>query len=304
MKYDVAVVADLCLDFLITGKVKPKYGQAEKLVDDYTLELGGSAAIFASQFSKLGGRVGLIGAIGQDLFGHFLIEKLNQNNISEENIIIKPDVKTSVGLGLSYYEDRAMLTYLGAMAELNAEDIFKSGVLANTGHLHIAGYFLLNQLYDFWPKILKDSDNKNFTTSLDTNWSPDDDWDKVKKLLPYIDVFLPNEQEALHISAKDNIVEAGKFLAGITKIVVIKRGEKGAMVFQGNSIKDVGVPNKLKQNLKIADTTGAGDNFDAGFIREWLLKKPLENCILQAISCGTQSLTKTGGIEGQLRKNP
>lgn len=302
MKYDVAVVADLCLDILMTGKVKPVYGQAEQIVDDYAVEVGGSAAIFASQFRKLGGKVGFIATVGGDAFGSILLQRLADLEISTQNIIIKPEVKTSVGLGLSYFQDRAMLTYPGSMADLSAEDVKNSEVLNNTCHLHIAGYFLLDQLLDFWPEVLKDLQSKGITTSLDTNWSPDNNWDKVKDLLPYINVFLPNEEEAKNITGKTDLMEAGKWLSELSEIVIIKRGGEGATLFNGKNNFHIEIPSELSENLQIADTTGAGDNFDAGFLREWLKGKSLRECSETAIKCGTLSLSEIGGIKGQLQQ--
>ena len=69
MTFDVALVADLCADMLFKGDARPTYGQVEHFVDDYQIELGGSAAIFASQFTRLGGRVALYGMVGEDLLG-------------------------------------------------------------------------------------------------------------------------------------------------------------------------------------------------------------------------------------------
>ena len=303
MKYDVAVVADLCLDILLSGKVKPIYGQVEQYIDDYAVELGGSAAIFASQFTKLGGKVGLIGSVGKDAFGDILLQKLKSLQISTDYIIIKPEIKTSVGVGLSYFDDRAMLTFQGSMATLSAEDIFNSKILDQTCHLHIAGYFLLDQLISFWPKVVIELQSKGITTSLDTNWSPNNDWNKVMELLPYINVFMPNEAEAKKISNKTDIMEAGAWLAKFCQIVVIKRGKDGATIFKDNFHFHIDVPQEISKDLKIADTTGAGDNFDAGFLREWLQGKPLKVCGMTAVKCGTLSLSEIGGIEGQLQEN-
>ena len=303
MKYDVAVVADLCLDILLSGKVKPIYGQVEQYVDDYAVDLGGSAAIFASQFAKLGGKVGLIGSVGDDAFGEILIKKLNDLHIPTNHVITKPEVKTSVGVGLSYFDDRAMLTYQGSMAALSVEDILNSKVLDQTCHLHIAGYFLLDQLFGFWPEVLIELQKKGITTSLDTNWAPNNNWNKVKELLPYINVFMPNEEEAKKISDKTDIMEAGAWLAKFCQIVVIKRGGEGATIFKENSHFHIDVPQEISKDLKIADTTGAGDNFDAGFLREWLQGKPLKVCGMTAVKCGTLSLSKIGGIQGQLQEN-
>ena len=303
MKYDVAVVADLCLDILLSGKVKPVYGQVEQFVDDYAVDLGGSAAIFASQFAKLGGKVGLIGTVGDDAFGEILIKKLNDLNIPTNHVITKPEIKTSVGVGLSYFDDRAMLTYQGSMAALSVEDILNSKVLDQTCHLHIAGYFLLDQLFGFWPEVLIELQKKGITTSLDTNWAPNNNWNKVKELLPYINVFMPNEEEAKKISDKTDIMEAGAWLAKFCQIVVIKRGGEGATIFKEKFHFHTDVPQEISKDLKIADTTGAGDNFDAGFLREWLQGKPLKVCGMTAVKCGALSLSKIGGIQGQLQEN-
>ncbi|MFO7720159.1 MAG: carbohydrate kinase family protein [Gillisia sp.] len=303
MKYDVAVVADLCLDILLSGKVKPIYGQVEQYIDDYAVELGGSAAIFASQFTKLGGKVGLIGSVGEDSFGEILLQKLKNLNISTDHVISKPEIKTSVGVGLSYFDDRAMLTFQGSMATLSAEDILNSKILDQTCHLHIAGYFLLDQLFSFWPDVVIELQSKGITTSLDTNWSPNNDWNKVMELLPYINVFLPNEEEAKKISNKTNVMEAGAWLAKFCQIVVIKRGKDGATIFKDNFHFHTEVDQEISKDLKIADTTGAGDNFDAGFLREWLQGKPLKVCGMTAVKCGTLSLSEIGGIQGQFQEN-
>ncbi|MFN4764046.1 carbohydrate kinase family protein [Gillisia sp. Q332] len=303
MKYDVAVVADLCLDILLSGKVKPIYGQVEQYIDDYAIELGGSAAIFASQFTKLGGKVGLIGSVGEDTFGDILLQKLKHLHISTDHVIIKPEIKTSVGVGLSYYDDRAMLTFQGSMAALSAEDILNSKVLNHTCHLHIAGYFLLDQLFSFWPDVIIELQSKGITTSLDTNWSPNNDWKKVMELLPSINVFMPNEEEAKKISNKTDVIEAGTWLAKFCQIVVIKRGGDGATIFKDKVHFHTDVPQEISKDLKIADTTGAGDNFDAGFLREWLQGKPLKVCGMTAVKCGTLSLSEIGGIQGQLQEN-
>ena len=73
---DVFCVADTCVDLLLAGNVRPQFRQIEQLIGNYSLELGGSADIFASQFAKLGGRAGVLGRVGGDLFGDFVVAKL------------------------------------------------------------------------------------------------------------------------------------------------------------------------------------------------------------------------------------
>src|SRR5882724_6449639 len=121
MKNEIVTIADLCVDLLFVGEVKPIYGQVEQFVNDYTVELGGSTAIFSSQFTKLGGQVKLIGKVGADVFGNYLVQRLRELNVPPVYIIKSTKEKTAVGLGLAYQGDRAMLTYSGAMGELNGD---------------------------------------------------------------------------------------------------------------------------------------------------------------------------------------
>ncbi len=300
--YDVFVVADLCIDLLFTGKVRPRYGQAEQFLEDYTIDLGGSAAIFASQFTKLGGNVGFLAKVGDDFFGHFLIEKIKALGISTTYISLDTNRKTAVGVGLSDGADRAMLTYTGTLQSIEPDDIQEDFVTA-TRHWHIASYFLLENLYEHWIPFLQQLRQQGVTVSLDTNWAPKENWERVHALLPFVDVFLPNEEEARRISGKADVLEAGNWLVNYCKIVVIKRGGAGAMVFQKENVQQFDLPKTLTNQLVIADTTGAGDNFDAGFLRGWLLGKSVEACVQLGMKCGTLSLSAIGGITAQLKEN-
>jgi ribokinase len=303
MTFDVAVVAELCADMLFRGDARPVYGQVEQFVDDYQIELGGSAAIFASQFTRLGGRVALHGVVGEDLLGRFLSERIAALGISTQYLSTTSLSKTPVGLGLLAQNDRAMLTHKGCLHEITVDSVQRSGILTAARHFHIAGYYLLEELQPHWPKLLAALEARGVTVSLDTNWSPLGDWDSVRAVLPYVDVFLPNEGEALHISGKDDLDQAGKWLAGVTGLTVIKCGAQGAVAFSGGERQQFAVPQALLDGLQIVDTTGAGDNFDAGFIFAWLQGAALADCVALGMKCATASLGAIGGIEGQLRED-
>src|SRR5260221_1812741 len=222
MKNEIVTVADLCIDLLFVGDVKPIYGQVEQFVNDYTVELGGSTAIFSSQFTKLGGSIKLIGKVGEDVFGNYLVERLRELNVPSIYIMKSANKKTAVGLGLAYQSDRAMLTYSGAMGELSGEEILSKGLFEKPQHVHITSYYLLGHLHDFWEQQVPLLKEKGTTISLDTNWSPFGDWQKVHSILPFVDVFIPNEQEALHISGQSTVMAAGKALSNFCNLTVIK----------------------------------------------------------------------------------
>lgn len=300
MKNEIVTIADLCVDLLFVGNVKPIYGQVEQFVNDYTVELGGSTAIFSSQFTKLGGQIRLIGKVGDDVFGHYLVERLLGLKVSPDHIIKSASEKTAVGLGLAYHGDRAMLTYLGAMGELSGDEILSTKLLEKPQHVHITSYYLLGHLQDFWKEQVPLLKQKGATISLDTNWSPFGDWQAVHAILPFIDVFIPNEQEALHISGQSSVLEAGQWLSNFCALTVIKCGGEGAVAFEKDkTVTSFEVPAYLKQDLKIVDTTGAGDNFDAGFLKAWLSGHELKDCVRDGMICGTMSLKQVGGIASQ-----
>ena len=300
MQFDVAVIADLCVDILVKGDVVPAWGQAEQFVDDYCLELGGSAGIFATQFARLGGRVGLYGTVGNDLFGRYLRERLTGLGIATDHVSTSERFRTPVGLGLIRKDDRAMFTYQGCLQEITIDAVEASGLLGQAPHLHIASYFLLDALRPHWPEVLIRLRERGMTVSLDTNWSPNGNWDAVREILGYVDVFVPNEEEALRISGRDNVEDAGKWLSARVKLTVIKRGARGALAFDRETGSQVELAGVALDEASIADTTGAGDNFDAGFLHAWLKGAPLARCMELGMRCGKSSLRCLGGIEGQL----
>ena len=299
MKLDLIAIADLCIDILIDAQVKPEYGQVEQLADQYAIDLGGSVGIFASQFAKLGGSAGLISKIGDDPQGRIILQSLEKAGVDLSLVEIIPVEQTPMGLNLSCKGDRAMLTYLGTL-KLIEPSVFSPSLLDRATHWHIGSYFLLNNLIPAWPGWIKTLKESGITVSLDTNWDPEENWERVHHILPLIDVFLPNEAEALAISGKENLMEAGQFLAAQCPLVVIKKGAEGALLFADNEVIDFKIPAELLVDLHIVDTTGAGDNFDAGFIFEWLAGRDFNTCLYRAVQCGTESLKALGGVKSQI----
>src|ERR1700680_2868615 len=98
---DVITVSDMCADLVVTGNVRPEFHQLEQLVSDYSLELGGSANIFASQMVKLGARAGIIGYVGQDVFGEFALRELQQIKVDVARVRKHPSIKTGMGIALA-----------------------------------------------------------------------------------------------------------------------------------------------------------------------------------------------------------
>jgi sugar/nucleoside kinase (ribokinase family) len=108
---------------------------------------------------------------------------------------------------------------------------------------------------------------------------------------------LPNAAEAMAISGASTPEGAGRALSRVCRLVVIKCGKEGAVAYRRGKQQSPGV--QAATLPRVADTTGAGDSFDAGFLRAWLLDKPIERCLELGVRCGSTSLAALGGIEAQ-----
>ncbi|MBA3846619.1 MAG: carbohydrate kinase family protein, partial [Planctomycetes bacterium] len=96
--HDLGCVADLCVDLVLRGDEKPRYGQEEQLFAGYALELGGSGTIVCAQFAKLGGRVRLIGAVGDDDLGTDALDELRAARVDVGAVQRLAGIATGVAL--------------------------------------------------------------------------------------------------------------------------------------------------------------------------------------------------------------
>ena len=293
-QYDVITPFDICVDFLMDlGTTEPEFGQKEKLVDDYGLEMGGSACIFACQCAKLGLKTTGPGSAGNDSMGEFMLDCLKTSGVDTSHIRESQD-KTALTLCLTKTGgDRSILTYMGAMDTVKGQ--WLEELLPKTRHLHICSYYLLKNLQAEYPKILPKAKELGVTISLDTNWDPEENWDGgIKDILPYVDIFLPNENELMHIMGKNDIQEALKCAGEHVPIIAVKCGEEGAYAYREGTVHKCGA---LK--ITVADTVGAGDSFNGGFIYGYLSGLSIEECLKAGTVCGSLNACYPGGTKGQ-----
>jgi sugar/nucleoside kinase (ribokinase family) len=286
----------MCVDLIVTGDdVVPRFGQCEKLIGDYELEMGGSCNIFACQAAKLGLRVGIIGRVGDDDFGRLVIRRLVESGVDLQHVIVDPSVKTGLGIALCQGNDRAILTYLGSLNAIYPEQI-SDDLLRSARHLHHGSYFLQTNIRSAIPGIFARARSFGLSTSLDTNWDPEERWNgTLRQSLQLTDVFLPNEQEARYISRTSNVDDAIRFFQGMgIAITAVKQGEEGAQVVSKGESHTCALP-----ATTTGDSIGSGDSFDAGFLAGWLRGLPLEQCLQIACHCGKQVAAQVGGIQSQ-----
>jgi sugar/nucleoside kinase (ribokinase family) len=295
---DVLVVGDLNPDLVLTGDVVPRFGQVEQLLDAAAFVVGGSAAITAHGLARLGRRVALLAAVGDDAFGPILVDRLAAAGVDVSRILVREEQPTGVTVVLSKGDDRAMLTLPGAIDSLTPHEVVDTATaLARTGlrHVHLASYFLQPRLAAELPGVLIALRDLGLTTSLDTNADPRGRWDGVDDLLPHLDVLLPNRVEAVALGRDSDPRRAAAALAARGPLTVVKDGSSGAFAVarDGTLVDDGGSP------VTVVDATGAGDTFDAAFVSAWLDGAGVAEALGRAVAAGRHSVGHTGGTAGQ-----
>jgi sugar/nucleoside kinase (ribokinase family) len=297
------VVGDANPDLVLRGDVVPRFGQAEQLLDDARLLIGGSAAIAAHGFARLGRPVSLVAAVGDDGLARPMLTELATAGVGLDHVVERTGAATGLTVVLSRGEDRAILTHLGAIPTLTADEVrHAAAALPDLRHVHVASLFLQPSLARELPAVLGEIRASGVTVSLDTNDDPARRWDGVAELLPHVDVLLPNEAEALAIAGaiagrpSAEPVAAARALAALGPLVVVKRGPEGALAASGGDITE-SIPASPRRPV---DTTGAGDSFDAAFLDAWLDGTPLDACLARAVRAGSAATRAVGGTSGQL----
>lgn len=290
-RFDVIVVGELNVDLILNSIDSfPEMGK-EKIAKDMTLTLGSSSAIFASNLSSLGAKVAFVGKIGNDAFGSLVKESLHSKKVNTDFLITSDDFSTGATIVLNYSEDRAMITYPGAMEDLTIKDI-QEDVIKSAKHLHFSSYFLQPGMQTGLLKLFKIAKENGLTTSLDIQWDPKEEWNfNYKEVLSFVDVFLPNEQEAMLLTGETVLENALCKLTPFATLVVAKLGSKGSIA----ATKEKRVFKKSYFNNNVVDAIGAGDSFNAGFILKFINGCEIDECQSFGNLVGAINTTAAGG---------
>lgn len=291
--FDILVAGEINPDLVLSGDVEPVFGQVEKLIDNAALTVGSSSAIFACGAALLGLKVAFIGICGDDSFGYFMLDELKKRGVDVHQIIVRQGEQTGLSVIFNQGADRAILTHPGLISALQAGDI-SDALLQKAKHLHVASYFLQTALQPGLPELFRRAREFGLTTSLDTNYDPSEQWVGFDELLAVTNVFLPNQKEAVSLSGEQDIDLAARKLGSKVEAVAIKMGKAGGLgVRNGQQVRVPSIP------VTVADTIGAGDSFNAGFIYGYLHQWNLEKSLQLACACGALSTQRTGGTNGQ-----
>ena len=251
---------------------------------------GGSVANSIVGLSQLGDKVGFIGKVSNDEFGKKYEEGLKKENVEYFYAKKKEELPTGTCLILVTPDsERTMCTFLGTAGKINENDV-SSDAIKRSEIIFLEGY-----LWDEGePKKAFDKaiNNANkVAMSLSDQFCVDRHKPHFLNLVQNkIDITFANEQEITSLIEAKNFDEVINFSKQLNKLIVITRGEKGALAINGEVVVESGI----QKNLKIVDLTGAGDLFAAGFLHGYVNKLSTKESLEKGTEMSSKIIQQIG----------
>jgi len=296
----VDVICKVDDDFIIknnliksTMKLFFDENEFKKLLIDLKIEKtvsGGSVANSMVGISRLGGEAGFIGKISDDMFGAKYEEGLKIENVEYFYLKKKEVLPTGTCLILVTPDsERTMCTFLGTAGKINENDI-DPDIVKKSEMVFLEGY-----LWDEGEP--KRAFNKAINNSNKVALSLSDQFCVERHKAHFlnlvknkIDITFANEQEITSLIDAKNFNEVINFSKQLGKLMVLTRGEKGAVSVFGKEVIEI----NSQKNIKIVDLTGAGDLFAAGFLYGYINKLSTKKCLEKGTEMSSKIIQKIG----------
>jgi sugar/nucleoside kinase (ribokinase family) len=271
------------------------------MADRLVLEVGGCASNAAVDLAKMEVACTVCGCVGADAFGRFVVETLRGRGVDASGIRSVDGADTSQTLIVNVHgQDRRFIHCFGANAQFRAEDI-RLDLAARAKVLYVGGYMLLPALnQDSLAHVFQAVRRHGVRTVLDVavpGRLGDRQGQLVSELaqvLPFTDVFLPNEDEAhLMTGRRDPLEQAQAFRdAGAGTVVITQGGDGATLVTSGVRLRAGVFP------VPFVDGSGGGDAFDAGYICGLLRGYNPRGCLEIASALGASCVRAVGTTPG------
>ena len=265
----------------------------KKLISNLKIEetiSGGSVANSIVGISQLGNKAGFIGKISDDEFGSNYEEGLKKENVEYFYSKKREELPTGTCLILITPDsERTMCTFLGTAGKINENDV-SSDAIKKSEIIFLEGY-----LWDEGePKKAFDKAINNVNKvamSLSDLFCVDRHKPHFLNLVKNnLDITFANEQEITSLIEAKNFKEVINFSKQLNKLVIVTRGEKGAVAINGDEV----VESDIQKNLKIVDLTGAGDLFAAGFLHGYINKLSIRECLEKGTEMSSKVIQQIG----------
>lgn len=260
------------------------------------LTIGGCAANVAVDLSRMGVSASVVGRVGSDVCGRAVADMLRDQGLDLSCLMASPGVDTSQTLIVNVAgQDRRFIHSFGANGEFRATDIPRERV-RKSKVLYLGGYLLMPQMHqDELAALFAEARAEGVKTVLDVAIpAPANYLDRLERLLPHVDVFLPNNDEGeLMTGEKDPVRQAEMFHRMGVGTAIVTLGGDGAVVVSKTERLRVGT-----YPIKFVDGSGGGDAFDAGYVYGLLHGMETEDCVRVASALGASCVRAVGTTTG------
>jgi fructokinase len=299
----VDVLAKVDDDFLIKKKLikgsmklinKSEFDDLKKNIKIEKTVAGGSVANTMSGIAHLGGTPSFIGKINSDPFGEIYRKSLEDINV--KFIYAQKSESLSTGVSIIFItpdSERTMCTYLGISSNLSVKDVEENNII---GHelIFLEGYLwdkgISEKMFRHTINIAKKNKIKIAMSLSDIFCVTRHKQDFYNLIKNELDLLIGNENEINELTNKKSLLDSINELKKLNKIIIITRSSKGSMAIKNNEIISC---DSIKVD-NIVDLTGAGDLFAAGFLKEYLEKSEIKECLKTGAILASKIIKRVG----------
>lgn len=298
------------LDILVKPVDVSLFENDTNYADSIDFFTGGDALNVAINLGKLGAKVSVSGLVGRDNGGDLILRNFDKAGIDRKLVEIRDDVQTTVSIVMICKNgERHFICCPDSTLHYDAS-ILTDEVLSDAKLLYIGSAMALPALEGpTLRNLLRRAHNLGVVTAMDATQAPDDCWlERIDCALPYVDIFIPSYDEAIHLTGHSDPVFATRFLRehGV-KLAGVKLGENGCYIDDGYApffLPAIRLENPM-------DLTGAGDAFMSGFLYGYTQGFTTRECTkfatamsyncIQSLGASTHTLTRDS-IQAIVRK--
>jgi sugar/nucleoside kinase (ribokinase family) len=261
----ISVIGNVNVDLLVWPAAEFPPPGTDMPVESIQTRAAGAAGNTALALARLGCIPRLIGCVGDDHYGRFIVDELVAAGI-EEGVLVLPGEPTGISIAFEAPErDRSFLTLLGSLQTFEASMVPPDALEGD--YVLLCGYFCLPSLRGRGTlKLLERVRAAGGRTLFDCGWDPagwpQETKREIVELLPLVDYFLPNEVEAGCLTGIEDPMAAARVLGRISGgWVIVKLGKEGCVAVGAGQEHVISAP-----SVRVVDATGAGDAFNAGLL--------------------------------------
>ena len=296
--YDVTVIGPSVIDILAAPFDPEALAKGKRDVDQIRMSFGGDALNESVVLSRMGKKVQLISKIGADEAGRSIRKHLEKEKVSTKHVIVEQGLNTSVNIALVDADGgRKFLTDPhSSQRKLGLEDVLpmldETAPIVSFASIFISPCFSIEKTEQLFSRIK--AAGKTLVSDV-TRPKNGETFDDLKFLFPYMDIFVPNDEEIFLLTGEKDPYKNVQMLvdAGV-KTAVVKIGKDGCLIGTRDGILHV----PAVAGVRCVDTTGAGDSFAAGLIAGLAEGRSIVDCARLGCAAASCSIEQVGATDG------